>query len=211
MTTAAVLTGLLIFMPTESACPRPTNTPIDVVISDSPVAIGADVPLARISEMANRTGWRGKHAPIGFYFSNFGYTIHADTVDHGMAECTESIHVTITLVLTNRHVQIAKEWAVDPCKLKVARDHYLRHAAADNAVVVQLALALDAVSRQMPSPQPSGDASTGNDDRRKIELSVTTMVERGLGSLDNARANARETVDTPSEIRSVFGTCASSN
>jgi hypothetical protein len=207
MTTSAVLTGLLMLTPTASACPRLTSTPIDVVISDGPVAIGADVSLAQISEMANRTGWRGKHAPIGFYFSNFGYTIHADAVDQGTAECIVALRVTITLVLTNRHVQIAKEWAGEPCKFKTARDHYLRHAAADNAVIVQFAQALNAASRQIPLPQLTGDPSTADDERHNIELALTTMVERGLGSLDDARANARETVDTPAEIRSVFEAC----
>jgi hypothetical protein len=196
-------------MPVAAVCPGPTNAAIDVVVVHGPADTGADLSLAQISEMASRTGRGGKHAPVGFYVGSFGYTVRVDVSRRDNAECPGPVHVTVTLALTDRHIQIAKEWAANPCTFAAARDHYLRHAAADDAVVSQFARALEAASRQVPLPPPTRDPASAEEDRRAVERAMAAMVDRGLESLGRARADARDSVDTPDEVRKLSDACAS--
>jgi hypothetical protein len=181
----------------------------DIVVSHGPVDVESDLSLAQLSDLASHAGQHGKHAPVGFYVGDFGYSVRADVSGSDEAHCSRAVQVMITLGLANRHVQVAKEWAADPCRYEVAQAHYLRHAAADDIVVSQFARTLETTLRQAPLPSLTGSPSAADEDRHRVEQAVTTMVESRLKALDHARADARDTVDTPDEVRKLSEACSS--
>ena len=66
--------------------------------------------------------------------------------------CSEPVHVTITVVLANRHIEIAQELKRNPCLFLAAEDHYRRHAAADDALLTQFIRALSSALNELPTP-----------------------------------------------------------
>lgn len=199
MAVAAFLTALSMLAP-MSACPGPPRAAFDVVAVHGPVEISADLTLAQIAELANRTGRVGKHPPLGFYIGGFGSPVSADIGSLNEVDCSKPVQITVTLALANRRIEIGKELADKPCLFSVVRDHYRRHAASDDAVLAKFARALAPALRRVSLPPLGHDPALAGEDRRKVEQAVTSTVERGIPSLDAARANARNDVDTPEEI-----------
>ncbi len=183
-----------------AACPGPARAAFDVVAVHGPVDMSADMTLKQIAELAERTGRVGRHKPLGFYIGDFGYTVNAEIGPRGEADCSEPVHVTVTVMLANRHIEIGKELAAKPCLFSVVRDHYRRHAASDDAVLTEFAQALETALRRVPLPPLGHDPAAADEDRRKMEQIVSSMADDGIKSLDTARANARDGVDTADEI-----------
>jgi len=203
---AAILIALPLLVTAPSGCRGPIAATFNIMVSHGPVDVEADLSLAEILDLASHAGQHGKHVPVGFYTAGLGYTVQADISGHDEAHCSGAVQVKITFGLTNRHVQIAKEWANDPCRYAVARAHYLRHAAADDIVVSQFARTLEMALREALLPSLTGSVE---EDQQRVEQAVTVVVESGFESLEHARADARDAVDTPDEVRKLSEACSS--
>lgn len=204
MAIVAFLTALSILAPVP-ACSGPTRATFDVVAAHGPVDTSTDLTLAQISELADRTGRIGKHPPFGFYIGGFGSTISAEISARNEADCSEPVRVTVTLMLANRHIEIGKELAAKPCRFSVVLDHYRRHAASDDVVLAEFAQALATALKGISLPPLAHDPALAEEDRRRVEQVVASMVERRLKPLDTARANARDSVDTVQEAEKLKG------
>jgi hypothetical protein len=200
MVTAAVLMTALIVLAPASACPGPTHATVDVWAVHGPVDIATDMTLAQIAELANRTGRIGRHPPLGFYIGGFGYTAITDVSVPSKTECSEQVRVTVTLMLVDRHIEIGKELKANPCLFSLVRDHYRRHAASDDAALAEFARTLEVALQGISLPPLEHDPALAEADRRKVEESVTSAINRQLDGLDAARANARDQVDTDEEV-----------
>ena len=198
MAITAFLTALSMMAPI-SACSGPPRAIFNVVATHGPVDVSADFTLARIAEMADWTKRIAKHPPLGFYIGDFGSTVSIEISVHGEADCSGPVRATVSLTLANRHIEIGKDLAAKPCVFSVVRDHYQRHAASDDAVLTEFAGTLAATLQRLSLPPLAHDPAFIEEDRRKMEQVVTSTIDRRLGSLDAARANARDAVDTAGE------------
>lgn len=175
-----------------------------VVASHGPVAVAADFTLGQLAEMAARTGRAGKHPPLGFYFAQFGYTISLGPADRRPGGCARP--ATVKVMLLNRRIELGKEISPPAC-LAAAREHYLRHAATDDAILTQFAGALRAAFPRISLPPPGTDSGGRESDPAALEHAVRAVVDRGLQSLDAARAAAPKQVDTPEEVERLALAC----
>lgn len=194
MQVTVLLTSLSLTMPV-SACPEPTTVAFDVIALHGTVYEATDYTLAQINEMAHRTDRSGKHAPLGFYSSDFGYTI------------SEPVHLAVTLMLSDRRIQIGKDLLAEPCLYALAREHYRRHAAADDVALSESTPAVEKSLQQVSLPRLQHDATRAGADREKLQVAVRVAVDQTLAQLEAQRANAREAVDTPEEVKKLSGTC----
>lgn len=200
MVTAAFLTAALSMLAPVAVCSGPTRVVFDVVAVHGPVDVSTDLTLAQIAELADRTGRAGKHPPLGFYTGGVGFIVSTDISAGTEADCSKPVHVTVKVMLVNRHIEIGKELAANPCLFSVIRDHYRRHAASDDAIVTEFAWTLGAALQRLPLPSVAHDQALAETDQRRAEKIVTSAIDRRLGFLDTARANAREQVDTDKEV-----------
>lgn len=205
MTTAALLTAALSMLARASACPGPPRATFDVVTLRSPVDVSENFTLAQLAELASRTGRIGRHPPLGFYIAGFGYRVTTDVSVPRGAECSERVRVTVTLRLVDRHIEIGKEVRANPCLFSLVRDHYRRHAASDEAALAEFARALEAALQGISLPPLGHDPALAEEDRRRVEAAVASAIDRRLGALDAARANARDQVDTDKEVERLKG------
>lgn len=198
MAIAAFLTALSVLAPV-SACSGPTHAAFDVVAVHGPVGTSTDLTLAQISELAGRTGRVGRHRPLGFYIGTFGYTVRTDLGARAEVDCSESVHVTVTVMLVDRHIEIGKDLLADPCLLPVVRAHYQRHAASDDAILTEFATGLGAALQRIRLPPLTHDPALAAEDSGRVKKVASSIISLGLKSLDAARADARDGVDTAEE------------
>lgn len=211
---AALLTFLSLAVPVAdeapaSGCSGPPRVSYAVVASHGAIQEATDYSLAEISQMAHRTGRLGKHAPLGFYFAGFGYNVAVDVSALSETTCSEPVHVTVTMMLFDRHIQIAKELVTQPCLFSLVRDHYHRHAHADDVVLSASARSLQREVERIPLPSLQHDAALVDEDRQRFQHAIAASIDEMLAPLDVARANARERVDTPEEVKKLSGSCES--
>jgi hypothetical protein len=204
MVVAALLTVLSI---PAYACSGPTRVMFEVTASHAPVDTLTDLTLAQISEMADRTGRIGKHPPLGFYIGQLSYIVSAQHEADSQTGCFDRVVVTVTFILTDRHIELAKELLTRPCLFSVALDHYRRHAAADDAVLTGFTETLAATLQRIPLPPVGQDPALREEDRHKIKLAVKSAIDSGLDALGAARADARGAVDTMEEVRKLSEAC----
>lgn len=208
MGVVVLLTSLSLAMPIAN-CSGPTPVAFDVLALHGPVHEATDFNLAEIGELANRTGRLGKHAPLGFYFGSFGYTVGVDISALSETTCSEPVHVTVTLMLFDRHIQIGKEIVAESCLFALAADHYRRHAAADDAILSESVKALDVTLQQVLLPELQHDAASVDKDRQRLQDAITVAVDHTLVPVHALRADAGNQVDTPEEVRKLLGPCTS--
>ncbi len=204
----AFLTSLSLAIPI-SACSGPTPVAFDVVASHGPVQESTDYTLGEISELAHRTRRSGKHAPLGFYFAAFGYTVSVDVSVLSETTCSEPVHVTVTLMLFDRHIQIGKELVAEPCLFALARDHYRRHAGADDVVLSEAARAQEVALQQIPLPRLQHDAALADADRQRLDDALKVAIDRTLAPFEALSTDARDKIDTFDEVQKLSSTCNS--
>ncbi len=206
MQVTVLLTSLSLTMPV-SACPEPTTVAFDVIALHGTVYEATDYTLAQINEMAHRTDRSGKHAPLGFYSSDFGYTISVNVSAIAETACSEPVHLAVTLMVSDRRIQIGKDLLAEPCLYALAREHCRRHAAADDVALSESTPAVEKSLQQVSLPRLQHDATRAGADREKLQVAVRVAVDQTLAQLEAQRANAREAVDTPEEVKKLSGTC----
>jgi hypothetical protein len=204
----AFLTSLSLAMPI-SDCSGSTPVAFDVVASHGPVQEAANYTLAEISELAHRTRRSGKHAPLGFYLASFGYTVSVDVSVLSETTCSEPVHVTVTLMLFDRHIEIGKELVAEPCLFALARNHYRRHAGADDVVLLDAARAQEMALQQIPLPRLQHDAALADEDRQRLHDALTVAIDRTLASFDALSADARDKVGSFDEVKKLSSNCNS--
>jgi hypothetical protein len=194
VTAAAIVTQV-------GACTGPPRASYDVIAAHGPVTTSTDLSLRQITDLAGRGGRIGKHAPLGFYVGTFGYLVSVHLDARNETDCTLPMQVAVRLMLVNRRIGIGKELLQQPCLFDLARAHYGRHAAADDAALTELLVALKPVLNRVALPELQGSAAFAEQDRKRVEISVRMAIEGLLEPFDAARSPDR--VDTPAEIEAL--------
>lgn len=196
LTAAAIMTRI-------GACTGPARASYDVTAAHGPVTISTELSLRQITDLASRSGRIGKHAPLGYYVGTFGYLVSVHLDARNETDCTVPMQVAVSLVLLNRQIGIGKELLEQPCLFDLARAHYGHHAAADDATLTELLVALKPVLERLALPELRGSVAFAEQDRKRVEMAVRRAVDGLLQPFDAARAP--DLVDTPAEIEPLSG------
>lgn len=186
-----------------SNCSGPLRVSADVVSAHGPVETADDFPLAQLRDMAKRVGRTGKHEPLGFYSATLAHSISVNLDTRDADGCLTAVIITVRLALIDRHVEIAKELTATPCMFALARDHYARHAAADDAILTRFSRKLGAALQTGTFPMLQGDPGSADQDRETIQQ----MIEQQVDRLSEARSRERDEVDTPAEVAKLRAGC----
>ena len=200
MATAAFLIAASMLLPV-SACPTSPQVMFDVATVSGPVSVSTRLTLAQVGELADRSGKPGKHQPFVSYISDFGYTVVADVRAWNIGDCSEPVRVTVVLILANRRVEIGKELKAQRCLFSLVRDQYGRQAISDGAVLAEFAQELRAALQGLLLPPLEHDPAFTEEDRRKVEAAVRTIIDGRLETRQAARAKARDEVDTEEKVK----------
>lgn len=202
MAVATILTAAAMLTRIE-ACTGPARASYDVTAVHGPVTISTELSLQQITDLARESGQVAKHPVLGYYLGTFGYRIVVHLDARNETDCTVPIQVAVTLMLQNRQIGIAKELLEQPCLFDLARAHYGHHAAADDAALSELLVALKPVLERLALPDLQGNAALAEQDRQKVETAIRGTIDPVLEPFDAARAPDR--VDIPSEVEALNG------
>jgi len=177
----------------------------------NPVDIEMNFTLAEIAQLAVQTGWAGNHTPFGFSIAKMGYRVTFVVNSSTETACSGPIQVSITTMLFDRHIEIAKDLARDPNCLSLARHHYILHAASDDAVLAQFTEELSPVLSQLTLPNLRHDVALADEDRGRIEQVIRAAIDQVWPALPVAMRAASKGVDSPDEIANLAQACLPTN
>ena len=119
------------------ACEMLPRLHIEVATQFEAAPIRSDYSLAHIATLAREQHRDIGRALLGFYASDFGYTI--DLVPEGDPACPAEIRTLVTLRLQHRLIEIGQEAAANSCVYPGALRHYQRLAEVDEQTVERFA------------------------------------------------------------------------
>ena len=187
------------------ACETP-DLHIEVTTKFEAPAIHSDYTLAKIAALARQQHRDAGRALLGFYVTEFGYTI--DLPPEGDQACPAHVDATVTLRLRRRLIEIGQEAAMNACLYPVALRHYRRLAAVDEQTVerssAHVAMMLAQASptlKQIYLPHPEDlDAA--------LREQIRAVVDEAIAPLHNARRDAQQAVNNPDELKRLAHSCS---
>ena len=188
------------------ACSAQPSAKALVVAGIGPLVISTDLDAAQLTQMNKKADQAGKHPPYGFYIGAVAYDIAVDVGGDSHDLCKEPIVIRVTMRLTDRHIEVAKDMKSDPCRFQKVVAHYQHHADADMAVFQRYALEVSATLTHL-SASSVADAYVTNHPRQNIARIAQTMIEPVLRAMDAARDSEPSAVDTPAEVEELESAC----
>ncbi len=189
-----------------SACETFPRLHIEVATQFEVAPIRSDYSLAHIATLAREQHRDVGRALLGFYASDFGYTI--DLVPEGDPACPAEIRALVTLRLQHRLIEIGQEAAANTCVYTGALRHYQRLAEVDEQTVerfgVSAAAALDKASPGLQ--QTHAPRREDLDDALRDQIRI--VVDAAIAPLHRARQDAQEAVNNSSELRQLASSCS---
>ena len=157
--------------------------------------IRSDYWLAQIATLAREQHRDVGRALLGFYASDFGYTI--DLAPEGDPACPAEIRTLVTLRLQHRLIEIGQEAAANSCLYPGALRHYQRLAEVDEQTVehfgARAAAALDNASPDLQ--QTYAPRREDLDDALRDQ--IRTVVDAAIAPLHRARQDAMAICQQP--------------
>jgi len=179
----------------NGSCAADAQRHVEVDQDIKTVAVSTDFDLAAIDTMAAKFGASIARPPEGFYLGRFSYTMDTDPAEVP-EDCSATVHIHLTLHLTERVIEIGRELLSQPCRESAEIEHYQRHATADAAVIARYAaLIRDHLTAEPIKP---GD----------LRDWVGAIVERDIKSLNDDRRAAQNAINTPGEFAHIDGACS---
>ena len=86
----------------------PARAAFSIEALHEPVDVAMNFTLSEIGHWAEQTGWTGNHAPLGFSIAKTGYRVIVEVSIESETTCSEPIKASIQVMLTDRHIEIAK-------------------------------------------------------------------------------------------------------
>jgi len=187
-----------------AACPPELD--LDVVAEHHPPTVQSSYSLDQLREFATRLGRQGKHEVLGFYTSNFGYTVDVEPAKPAMSGCRPAVVAKVKMILGDRVIEIGADLQNRECRRDLILSHYMLHAQFDDRALTEYAnRALDAL-RQMPTTELFGNPPQGN-----VKDTATEAIRRALDkvllSYDREREQTLALADSPEELNKVAGAC----
>jgi hypothetical protein len=202
MLTIPVVAAILGASPV-AACPNPPEFQVTVVAIHQQVARGTDLDLAGIEELRRREGTNDQSRALGIYQTHFGYTVQV--LPEG-DPCSASIRVTVRLMLFDRQIQIARDLIGSDC-VSAALAHYERRAAADDAILGELAQRVRSVLQPARLLPPSQGLPLSDLVEQDVETRVRSAVDKQLPWYDKRYTEAQQTLSGPVEMKQLDTAC----
>jgi hypothetical protein len=182
------------------ACETLPRLHIEVATQFEVAPIRSDYSLAHIATLAREQHRDVGRALLGFYTSDFGYTI--DLAPEGDPACPAEIRTLVTLRLQHRLIEIGQEAAADTCVYPGALRHYKRLAEVDEQTVERFgARAAAALNKASPSLHRT-HAPCREDLDDALRDQIRTVVDAAIAPLHHARQDAQEAVNNSGELGS---------
>lgn len=183
------------------ACP--TASPVIEVVERRDPVRQELLGLREIEELRDRYGRPARHRTLGFYASAFFYTVRI-TGSPAPPDCRNASAV-VELVLSERHVAIAREAVGLRCLSDVVTRHYLRHVALDEQAFGRLSARVsDAVASR--GFRARADAIVAQGD--SVDDLLRSIVEAELPAYDTDRREMQAEADNDAETARIANACS---
>jgi hypothetical protein len=179
---------------------------IEVTSKFDTVPVGNDYTLADIAALAHQRHRDSSSALLGFYASEFGYTI--DLVREGDQTCPRLIAVSVTLRLQHRLIEIGQEAATNSCIYPAALRHYRRLAEADELTVEHYTAGVAVMLEQASSTLKQTYAARAEDLDASLRDQIRGVVDQAIAPLHDARQNAQQAVNNSGELAQLAHACS---
>ena len=180
-----------------------------VHVALQPFTIGQDetTPFAALTQVSE--GPSPAHRTIGLTRANFGHRSSIEVKgieDRARLRACARPNIQVELFVRPLTVYIAREYAADPCRAQVIREHEQRHVDVyvgyAREAVPMLAQRLDAIVGAAPHYASTVDEAQAHVDRR-----IAETLEAFMRDSERTLATRQAEVDTPEEYQRVSMAC----
>lgn len=204
-----VLAGLMagpLLMPNHAAaaCLAEPQVTVVVVTEHRPPVIRFSYSFAQLREFAVTAGYRGLHAPFGFYTGTFGYSVEIKDAEIGRPGCKQAVHVQVGMILDGRLIEIATDV---PCRREAVLSHYQRHAEQDDTLLERYAGRALATFDRLSSVGLLGTRTQADVTEAVTDLVRTTM-NGLLQSYEEDRERSLAAADNDAELHRLVAACS---
>jgi hypothetical protein len=192
----------------ESRCSELPASSIDVQVQPLVVTENRGEPFAALAALTRDRSV--EHRTIGVTHANFGHRSTVDVKgleDRRQARACVRPRVTVELFVQPITVYIASEYASDPCRARVIREHEQRHVDVFAAFARESAERLSADLSRLVGPAPYFDDSI-EEAQRRLDRRIGDALAAFMRDAERTLAERQAEVDTPAEYRRVGGACA---
>jgi hypothetical protein len=203
----AVAMALVLVANTGIACETAPDLRIEVTSRFDTVAVRSDYALADIAALARRQQQRDTgRLLLGFYASEFGYTI--DLAPKGDPACPMLVETVVTLRLQHRLIEIGEEAAANSCVYPSALRHYRRLAEVDEQTVEHFSARAAAMLAAASPALRQTHAPVGTDPDAALRAQVRAVVDATVAPLPDARRTAQQAVNDAGDLRRLASSCS---
>jgi len=202
----AVAAASLSIASTANACETQPDLHIEVTSKFGPAPVRNDYTLADIAGLARQQNRATDRALLGFYASEFGYTI--DMAPQGDPLCPVRIETTVTLRLQHRLIEIGQDIATNSCAYPGALRHYRRLSEVDEQTVERFSAHTAAMLAQASPDLKQTYAPHAEDLDAALRDQIRAIVDKGIAPLHDARQDAQQAVNNSGELRQLASSCS---
>jgi hypothetical protein len=191
---------------TVVACEIQPDLHIEVTSKFDVAAVRNDYSLAEIVAFARQQHRDAGRALLGFYTSEFEYTI--DLVPEGDPICPAQIDATVTLQVQHRLIEIGREAAASSCVYPSALRHYHRLAQIDEQVIERFVATTATMLAQASPHLKLTQAAHPEDLNVALRGQIRSVVEAAIAPLHVARQDAQQAVNNSGELKQLASSCS---
>jgi hypothetical protein len=189
-----------------SACETPPDLHIEVTAKFDAASVRSDYNLADIAALARQLHRDAGREVLGFYASEFGYTI--DIEPEGDQACPGRIEAIVTLRLRHRLIEIGQEAAANSCLYPTALQHYRRLAEVDEQTVERFSAGAAALLAQASPALKEIHPPRAEDLDAVLREQIRAVVDGAIATLHDARQDAQRAINNPGELRQLAHFCS---
>lgn len=115
-----------------ASCPPEPQVIAVIGVEHRQPVVQSNYSIRQLSDLATQMGYRGPHAPLGFYTGTLGYQLDVEIgalVDNG---CLPTYYLRVNFALAARLVEVGRDL---PCDRDIVVAHYLTHASQDDLLL----------------------------------------------------------------------------
>jgi hypothetical protein len=188
------------------ACETLPDLHIEVTTKFDAAPVRSDYSLDAIAALARKSQRDVGRALLGFYASQFSYTINLAPA--GDKACPARIDSTVTLRLTRRVIEIGQEATTNSCAYPVALQHYRRLAEADEQTIRRFGVRTAAALAQASDALKQNRAPQAPDLATALREQIRAVVDVAIAPLHDARQDAQQAMNNASELRQLASSCS---
>lgn len=206
---AACFAVALAWLSVESAaaaCQTLPDLHIGVSAKFDTTPVRSDYTIADIAALARKQNRDAGGALLGFYTSQFGYSI--DIVPEGDPACPAQIEAVVTLRLQHRLIEVGQETAENDCVYPGALRHYRRLAEVDEQTVEHFSAHAAAMLAQASPVLKQTYAPLREDLDAALHDKIRAIVDEAIAPLHDARQDAQQAVNNSAELAQLASSCS---